>query len=149
MTGCWLVCKVKAYWYYGYSKRGRPVSRMITPGSLTPLRDAPVYHHDNKLKRGRRGKYRHIASYSLAELLELNWDGSLYCSYTAGDLSVPFIPGYDSDSCDEYETIDIQRGKGEGIIGNDAKVGLYMSVPNAGENGEARLAQILKEQRGK
>jgi hypothetical protein len=60
-----------------------------------------VYNGEKKFKRGPPGKYCHIASYSLQELLNLKWDGSLYHSDT----------GYDSDSDDEYEPIDIELGR--------------------------------------
>ena len=142
-TGKTLRDPLQAYWSYGYSKRGWPVSRLITPGSLTPLKGLPLYFGENKLKRASRGKYRHIASYSLAELLDLKWDGSRYCSNTLDGFPVAYIPGYDSDSGDEYEAIDIQRGQREGTV-SDTHAGLYMSVPGAGENGEPRMAHILK-----
>jgi hypothetical protein len=126
------------YWSYGFSKRGERESRLVIPGRLTPLEVSeeglPVYIGAKKLQLGSRGKYRHIASYSLEELLALNWDGSLYVStrakHAANGYHVPFIPGYDSDSEDEYEPIDIQNGKQQGTIGiSDAQVGLYMEFP--------------------
>jgi hypothetical protein len=138
------------YWSYGFSKRGGRESRLVIPGRLTPLEvsleGSPVYLDEKKLKLGSRGKYRHIASYSLDELLALNWDGSLYVStrakHAASGYHVPFIPGYVSDSGDEYEPIDIQRGKQQGTIGlSDAQVGLYMEFPN---DDETKLVQISR-----
>jgi hypothetical protein len=137
---------LQGYVSYHESKRGNPVWRLIIPGTLAPLLEGvTVYNGENKLKRGPRGKYRHIASYGLQELIDLQWDGSLTSSKTVKGYSVPFIPGYDSDSDDEYEPIDIERGRREGTIGlSDSQVELYLLVPGPGENGEPTLVQILK-----
>ncbi|GAX28081.1 hypothetical protein FisN_2Hu101 [Fistulifera solaris] len=137
---------LQGYASYHESKCGNPVWRLVIPGTLAPLLEGViVYNGENKLKRGPRGKYRHIASYSLQELIDLQWDGSLTRSKTAKGYSVPFIPGYDSDSDDEYEPIDIERGRREGTIGlSDSQVELYLLVPGPGENGEPTLVQILK-----
>ncbi|GAX22654.1 hypothetical protein FisN_17Lh147 [Fistulifera solaris] len=142
------------YWSYAFSKRGERESRLVIPGRLTPLEVSeeglPVYIGAKKLKLGSRGKFRHIASYSLNELLALNWDGSLYVStrakHAANGYHVPFIPGYDSDSEDEYEPIDIQRGKQQGTISlSDAQVGLYMEFPI---DDETKLVQLSRGIRG-
>ncbi|GAX23809.1 hypothetical protein FisN_20Hu009 [Fistulifera solaris] len=110
-----------AYLCFGLSRRGTLNARLITPGHLTPREGLPSYDGEKKLKRGPSGKYRHIASYSLEELLDLIWDGSLYVptkgSHEVDGHHVPFIPGYDSDSEDEYEPIDIERGLREGTVG--------------------------------
>jgi hypothetical protein len=116
---------------------------MIIPGSLTRPGALRAVYIERQLKRNSRGKYRHIASY---KLVDLRWDGSLYLSSTPNGEAVPFIQSFDSDSEEEYEPINIQRGKREGTIGfSDAQIGLYISVPGAGDNGERRLTQIQKK----
>ena len=126
---------LQAYWHVGACKRGTLVSRLVTPGRLALVVEGPfVCQGEKKLKRGSSGKYRHI---------DLQWDGSVYFSergsHAAKGYHVPFIPGYDSDSADEYEPIDVKRGKQEGTIGlSDDQVGLFVSVPGTG------LRQLLQ-----
>ena len=129
---------LQAFWYYNVLQRDKAAvaARVIVPGRHTPVLDQllPVYQRRKKLERGSSGKYRHIASYSLDELVDLKWDGSLYFSekgyHAANGYHVPFIPGYDSDSADDYEPIDVKRGKQEGVIGlSKDQIGLFITVP--------------------
>ncbi|GAX28078.1 hypothetical protein FisN_2Hu104 [Fistulifera solaris] len=135
---------LQAYKFCRRNRRGNWMHRYIIPGSLAPpISGTYVYNGENKMKRGPRGKCRHIASYSLQELIDLNWDGSLYLSKTAGGLPVPFIHGYDSESDDEYEPIDIERAKREGTIGSS--VGLYVLTPDGVRvNGAPAVVQLAK-----
>ncbi len=134
---------LQAHTYSRRNRRGNLGYRLVIPGSLTPpFNGMYVYNGENKLQRGPRGNYRHIASYSLQELIDLNWDGSLYPSKTAGGAPVPFIHGYDSDSDDEYEPIDIERAKREGTIGQS--VGLYVLAPGLHLNGEPLVMKLPK-----
>ena len=142
---------LQAIFHFKYSKRGEPSVRCVTPGRLSPVTPpggSPPCEGERKLKRGPSGKYRHIASYSLEELIDLGWDGAMYTStrarHAASGLYCPFIAGYDSDSEEEYEPIDVQRGKREGTIGLSAsQVGLYMTIPNPNDlHGRQRLVQI-------
>jgi hypothetical protein len=144
--------------HFKYSKRGQPVVRMIRPGKYTPYHPTPdgdvatpYVEQGSKLTRGRSGKYRHIASYSLDELIALGWDGATYTStkgkHAATGHAVPFIVGYDSDADDEYELIDLQAGKRAGIIGLPPDVvGCYMGIPDV-RNPSQR--QIVKIQNGR
>jgi hypothetical protein len=113
-----------------YDKAGKPDTRIIKPGKLTPFIPgrggfaAPLQWSGpgkSQLERLSNGKYRHIASYNLDELIDLGWDGAMYVStrgrHAVIDKYVPFINGYDSDSEDEYEPIDVEAGKRAGIIG--------------------------------
>jgi hypothetical protein len=113
-----------------YDKAGKPDTRLVKPGKLTPFIPdkggcAATLQWSgpgkSQLKRLSNGKYRHIASYNLDELFDLGWDGAMYVStrgkHAVIDQYVPFINGYDSDSEDDYEPIDVQAGKRAGIIG--------------------------------
>ena len=124
---------------FQYNKAGKPIVRMIKPGKLTPFvpdeegyATPPVHWQENKLAPLPNGKYRHIASYTLNELIDLGWCGAMYVAKRAKHDNitgqyVPFITGYDSDEQDEYEPIDVEAGKRAGIIGRplDEK-GRYM-----------------------
>jgi hypothetical protein len=127
--------------HFKLSKRGKAVARLIKPGKYTPYTTCedgevctPYEEQGSKMKRGRNGKYRHIASYSMEELISLGWDGAMYVSthghHAADGHYVPFICGYDSDADDDYEPIDIQAGKRAGTIGLSDDDGLNMSVYN-------------------
>jgi hypothetical protein len=141
--------------HYKYSKRGKPITRTIKPGKYTPYVTSqdgdictPYQEQGSKMKRERNGKFRHIASYSMEELISLGWDGAMYLSmqgrHAAEGHYVPFICGYDSDPDDDYEPIDIQAGKRAGIIGlSDDDNGLYMSVYDP-HSGKQRLVGIQK-----
>jgi hypothetical protein len=113
-----------------YNKAGQPDTRLVKPGKFTPfipdedgcadvLKWASPGEH--KLERLPNGKYRHIASYTLDELIYLGWDGAMYVS-TRGKHNVlgqyvPFINGYDSDFEDDYEPINVRAGKLARTIG--------------------------------
>lgn len=144
------------FFYLKYNKRGKPSTRLIKPGKYTPwLTDergdivSPYQFTPCRLSRSARtGKYKHIASYNLEELIKLGWDGAKYVStrsrHAADGLYVPFIPGYDSDTDDEYDPIDVAQGKEEGTIGLPLdEVGLYMTVPEFNDRPET-LVQLNK-----
>ena len=124
------------------NKAGKPDSRMIFPGKLTPFvpdqngcaesifTEDPNY---SKVEQLPNGRYRHIASYTLDELIDLGWDGSWYTSTRANHAVrgqyVPFIFGYDSDEEDEYEPFDVEARKREGTIGRPIELkGRYISM---------------------
>lgn len=133
---------LQAFMHYKYSKRGGPVVRMIKPGKYTPCHrtshnnvDTPYSEGGSKLFPGPSGKIRHIASYSMDELIALQWDGAMYHSskgrHAARGTWVPFVCGYDSDSADEYDPIDLELARENGIVGLPRdEVGRYMEVPN-------------------
>ena len=143
---------LKAFWHFKYSKRGKPDARLIKPGKYTPYLlsedgdiSTPYTEEGSKLRRQPSGKYRHIASYSLDELIALGWDGAMYVStrarHAANGHYVPFIVGYDSDADDEYEPIDVRAGRRAGTIGlPNNEVGLYMEVPEM--SGGVQIVQI-------
>lgn len=131
---------LQSFIHFKFSKRGKHLTRTIKPGKYTPYvtcQDGeictPYQEQGSKMKKERNGKYRHIASYSMEELISLGWDGAMYVSllgrHAAQGHYVPFICGYDSDPDDDYEPIDIQAGKRAGTIGlSSDEIGLYMSV---------------------
>jgi hypothetical protein len=148
---------LQGLFHFKYSKRGKTVARAIKPGKYTPFIlspegyiETPYRETGSKLRRQpESGKFRHIASYSLDELIDLGWDGAMYvCSqarHAATGQYVPFIVGYDSDEDDEYEPIDVQAGKRAGTIGLPAdEIGLYMTIPSM-EGG----SQLVTLQRGR
>ena len=108
---------------------------------------SPYRESGSKLPVGPNGKYRHIASYTMKELMALGWDGATYVStrgqgrHAADSHHVPFVCGYDSDSEDEYEPIDIAKGKREGVIGIPQE-GLYVNVPNPRDEGRPQLVHV-------
>jgi hypothetical protein len=88
--------------HFKYNKRRQPVARLIKPGKYTPYATSqdgeictPYEEQGSKVTRGRSGKYRHIASYSMEELISLGWDGAMYVSTHARRAAtghyVPFI----------------------------------------------------------
>lgn len=143
--------------HFKYSKRAEPVVRFIKPGKYTPFHPTadgdvatPYQEKGSKMKKQASGKYRHIASYSLDELIELGWDGAMYTAtrgkHAAKGHYVPFIVGYDSDADDEYELVDVPAGKHAGIIGLPAEEnGLYMTLPDPRGHGR-QLVQIKNAQ---
>lgn len=145
---------MQGFCHFKYSKRGKPVVRFIKPGKYTPF--CPTNHGDvatpyeeqgSKLQRLSNGKYRHIASYSLDELIALGWDGAMYVStkgrHAANGLYVPFVVGYDSDEDDTYEPINVQAGKRAGTIGLPSdEVGLYMAIPDMQNPGRRQMVQL-------
>ena len=147
---------LQGFMHFKYSKKGTPVVRLIKPGKFTPFYptetgDAanPYQETGSKLERQPNGKYRHIASHRLDELIALGWDGATYTSakgkHEAVGLRVPFIVGYDSDSDDEYERIDVTAGKLAGTVGlSPEEKGSYMAIPNMGRPGERQLVRIQK-----
>ena len=63
---------------------------------------------------------------------QITSDGAKYNSSTVGSWC-PFICGYDSDSDDNYEPINVKAGKKVGTIGLlQDEVGLHMDVPGHG-----------------
>ncbi len=126
---------LRSFMHCKYTKSGQPAARLILPGKLTPpsLGGATPYEDaGSKLPRQPNGRYRHIASCSVEELIALGWDGAKYNSKTADHTWVPFICGYDSDPDDRYEPIDMQNGRRAGTIGIGDLVGAYMEVPGQG-----------------
>jgi hypothetical protein len=129
------------FMHYKYSKSGQPVVRIIKPGRQTPYvmspdgsAETPYEETGSKLPRQPNGKYKHIASYSMEELVDLGWDGATYTStkgrHAARGHHVPFICGYDSDEADTYEPIDLAAGKRNGVIGIPREEnGLFMTIP--------------------
>ena len=122
--------------------------RFVKPGKLTPIGQRGVGFNSPYAENGSKqvplvsGKYRHIASYSLEQLLQLGWDGAKYSSSdTIPGTSVPFVCGYDSDPDNEYAPFDVAKARQEGLVGlQQQDVGLYMKVPT--RTGES--TQILR-----
>jgi hypothetical protein len=141
-TGRGLQDPLAGFMYCKYTKAGKPCVRLIKPGKHTPYKvidqdvATPYQERGRKVPRQSNGKYRHIASYSMKELMALGWDGAKYCpqNYTAlRGVWVPFICGYDSDPDDVYEPVDIGAGRKAGTIGiPPEEVGLYMNIPQNG-----------------
>ena len=145
-TGKTLEDPLVGFLHCKYSKRGKPTVRIVKPGKYSPrlaneAQSTPYQEKGSLMRRGASGRYRHIASYSMAELIELGWDGAKYNSKTISGQWVPFVPGYDSDEDDKYEPIDVQAGKQAGIIGLlPEEGGLYMTI--IGGDGNRRLIQL-------
>jgi hypothetical protein len=144
------------FFHFKYSKRGKPVARAIKPGKFTPYilseggQIATPYNETGSKIQPVGGRCRHIASYSLDELIDLGWDGAMYNSsqarHQARGYFVPFIAGYDSDEDDMYEPIDIEAGKRAGTIGlPPEEEGLYMLVLDM--NGGNQLVKIKNGQK--
>lgn len=145
---------LQGFCHFKYNKRGELEVRFIKPGKYTPFHltesgevVTPYEERGSLMPREPSGKFRHIASYSLDELIALGWDGAMYVStrgrHEAESHYVPFVVGYDSDAEDEYEPIDIQRGKRAGTIGLPAnEQGLYMVTPDMNNPYEQQLVQI-------
>lgn len=142
------------FFHFKLSRRGKPVARFIKPGKYTPHilseggQTSTPYNDTVSKIQSARGRCRHIASYSLDELIDLGWDGAMYSSSQAGHQArghfVPFIAGYDSDEGDIYESIDIEAGKRAGTIGLSPKEeGLYMLVLDI--NGGNQLVRIKNQ----
>lgn len=154
-TGRTMRDPLPSFVHFKYFKRGTPVFRYIVPGKRTPLVidaslaeqcrpdfdramhvETPYEEAGCKQQRQSNGKYRHIADYSLDELIALGWDGAKYVAqgnHAAKGLWCPFVCGYDSDSDNEYDTIDVTAGKKTGTVGlTDDEVGLYMDVAKKG-----------------
>jgi hypothetical protein len=154
-TGRTMRDPLPAFMHYKYNKRGEPAVRLIKPGKRTPLIiDAsleeqrrpdfdramhvrtPYEEKGSKQQRQSNGKYRHIADYSLDELVALGWDGAKYVAsgdHEAKGLWCPFVCGYDSDPENQYDRIDVVAGKRAGTIGlPQDEVGLYMDFPKRG-----------------
>jgi len=144
---------LRAIMHFKYSKAREPVIRILKPGKRTPFvmdsdgdAQSPYDEVGSKMHPEPSGRYRHIASYSMDELIDLGWDGATYTStrgkHAAVGHHVPFIPGYDSDADDEYEPIDVAAGKRAGVIGIPPEEnGLYMLMPAMGGR-DNRLVQI-------
>lgn len=153
---------LRGFFHLKYSKSGTPTARLIKPGKYTPFdyEDGevanPYTEPGFRLRRQpRSGKYRHIASYTIDELISIGWDGAKYVSTKSRNAAagqyVPFIPGYDSDSCDEYEEIDFGAGKRAGTIGLPSEdVGLYMTIPTSMMGGDGGMDdwQLVQLQNG-
>lgn len=129
---------LRGFMFFKHTKKGELRVRLIKPGKKTkyvtsdgetvaPYDAAETT--DFKLPMKANGRYRHIAGYSLKELIEMGWDGAKYNSSTIKSW-VPYIPGYDSDSDDEYERVNLADGKRQGLIGlTEEDVGLRMDIP--------------------
>lgn len=147
---------LKGFYHFKCNKKGEPVVRLVKPGKYTPFRPrlggdvaSPYEENGSKLKQLPNGKFRHIASYSLNELIALGWDGAMYLStkgrHAAHGLYVPFVAGYDSDTEDTYEPVDVQSGKRAGTIGLPPdEPGLYLSVPKMSEHGQPQLVMLKR-----
>ena len=121
-------------------QNGNRKVRLIKPGKLTPLVEghpeepttpnAPPYRGNLQVPLP-SGQYRHIASFSLAELLKLGWDGAMYINYeTLSGKWAPFVCGYDSDPDNEYEPVDVRQSERAGLVGLPPnEVGIYMTLP--------------------
>lgn len=145
-TGLTIDEPLQGYIYARFNRSGKLDSRMIYPGKITPFKpDAggfaqPILRgekDDSKVVLLPNGKYRHIASYTLDELIDFGWDGSWYTSsrgkHDATDMFVPFIDGYDSDEEEEYEPFDVEAGKRAGTIGRPTELkGRYMAFREPG-----------------
>ena len=151
---------LQAFMHLKYSKKRKAVARLIKPGKYTPYlpsedgdyAESPYVKEGSKLPREpTTGKFRHIASYhSMDELIDLGWDGAMYVSsqgqrHGLSGRYVPFIVGYDSDSGDEYEPINVRAGERAGIIGLPrSEVGSYTAVPDFG----SRSCKMVKLNNG-
>ncbi len=71
-----------AFWYCRHSESGERVSRLIKPGKQTPYDADGDLHVETgrQLERQPNGRYRHVASYSIQELVAMGWDGAMYVS---------------------------------------------------------------------
>ena len=158
-TGQSMQDPLQSFLHCKYSKRGQPVVRLIKPGKRTPFLTNelgevanPYVEQGSKLRRLPNGKFRHISSYSLEELIALGWDGARYnChgNHAAKGVWVPFVPGYDSDSDDEYEPIDVAEGKRNGVFGlPDEEFGLYMTIADMERPGSQRLVKLQRGRYG-
>ena len=153
-TGRNIVEPLPGFLVFKYTRAGEPDVRVIKPGKHTPYRSTPDGDVESpyevtgcKMRRQPNGKYRHIASYSMDELVSLGWDGAMYGatrgSHAAVGHYVPYIPGYDSDADDEYEPIDIAAGKRAGVIGLPPEEdGLYMTLPDINNPGCQNVGKI-------
>lgn len=129
---------LRAFMFFKHTKKGELRVRLIKPGKKTQYVTSDgetVAPYDAvettsfKLPVKSNGRYRHIAGYSLKELVDMGWDGAKYNSTTI-ESWVPYVPGYDSDSDDEYERVDLSEGKRQGLIGlTEDDVGLRMDIP--------------------
>ena len=128
-TGRTIQDPLPGFCVFKYSKAGKPDVRVIKPGKYTPFRptadggvESPYEVPGSKMRRQPSGKYRHIASYNMEELVRLGWDGAMYCAtrgrHAANGHYVPYIPGYDSDADDEYEAINNPGCQNVGQIRN-------------------------------
>lgn len=147
---------VAGFCHFKYGKQGEPVVRLIKPGKYTPYKlssdgdiSTPYEERGSKMKRERSAKYRHIASYSMEELIELGWDGAMYNSvrgrHAVKGCYVPFICGYDSDAEDDYEPINVQAGKLAGTIGlPPGEIGLYMILADLSNPDRGQVVQLKK-----
>ena len=125
--------------------------RCIKPGKLTPivqqgeLFGTPYAEDGSKQVPLVSGKYRHIASYSLEQLLQLDWDGAKYSSSdTIPGTSVPFVCGYDSDPDNEYAPFDVAKARQEGLAGlQKQEEGLYMNVPTRTADSMQVIYQVV------
>ena len=145
---------LQGFFHFKYSKRGKPVARLIKPGKYTAYCttkrgdvSTPYEEHGSEIEVGPNGKCRHIASYTLDELIALGWDGAKYVSTQSRTAVtgqyVPFVVGYDSDKDDRYEEINVQAGKRAGTIGlTPEEVGLYMTIPDMQGTGQPQLVQL-------
>lgn len=107
---------IKSAFLCKYSKSHEVKARIIIPGKLSKCQGEVDPPRSPQLIPLSSGKFRHIASFSLKELRQLGWDGSLYHSKSVGTW-VPYINGYDSDDNDSYEPFDRKEARHNGIIG--------------------------------
>ena len=133
-------------------KNGMEEMRFVKPGKLTPIGqrgegfNTPYAENGSKQVPLVSGKYRHIASYSLKQLLQLGWDGATYCSSdTIPGTSVPFVCGYDSDPDNTYAPFDVAKARQEGLVGLQThKVGLYMKGPGRTPGTTQVTTQVMR-----
>lgn len=133
---------VKSAMLCKYTKSHQAKVRVIIPGKLSQCQGEVDRTRPPQLIPLPSGKFRHIASFSLKELRQLGWDGSLYHSSSVGTW-VPYINGYDSDDDDSYEPFDRKKARQTGIIGLPIDlVKKYMMVRNP--QGGMQMVQLQK-----
>jgi hypothetical protein len=127
---------------FKHRRNGTRKVRLIRLGKLAaynPISDAIVPEEPEhcKLVPLPNGKYRHIATFSLKELRQIGWDGSMYLAddahHAARGFWVPYVSGYDSDPDMDFEPFDMQEMRRKGTVGvREDEVGKFVYVPDRG-----------------
>lgn len=122
--------------HFKFTTSGEQCMRLLKLGKLTPFANGatPYEEQGNKKVPLPNGRCRHIASFSLAELRQLGWDGSMYNSRTTiPGKWVPFVCVYDSDDEEQYEAVNEVAAGRAGLTGlPDEEYGRYMAIPGQG-----------------